>query len=170
MTEATHTPAAQSAHFQTGFEYALATSTVNLGIVSNIFTGSGAPIVYFATLSWGREDIAAILRNGGLPHDPGSVELKEVIETTALESDYDRKIYGLLLQSTWFPLATGRSPQIALGNLIDRLNRNEVAKNLHMFRYLTEVVLDRWKAKNLRDNEIGEYKFHLDFTSLTLKP
>lgn len=132
--------------------------SISLGRVNRFLTGLKEEHVYFAALeekvnSFGAKDhFSRILTRG------------QVLRENVISGDEikDQEIYGLMVMSPWFPLATGPTPQIALMNFIEKMNQPWMTEQLHLLPLTTRKVLERWHKRSLFDKASGEYKFHLE--------
>lgn len=141
----------------TNLEYLMLTQCVAIGQVSTSFTGEKAPVVYFATLTaGGNTGIVEGLQKGYWERAGSDLAAFEV------GCKYDKSIYPLLLESAWFPMSTAPTPQAALVNLIEKMNKPEIREMTHLLKILVEKTKKRWIAMDLADADTGKFEFHLD--------
>lgn len=138
----------------TTFTKLLSSHPISVGQVSIHFSGQGGKVVYFAVLDGERkkQSLSKILSRA-------DVNREDVQDN---DDDYDREIYSLLVNSPWFPLATGTSPQAALANLTEKINQPWLSDTSHLLALLVDRFIDRWEKRDLKDANTGQYLFHAD--------
>lgn len=138
---------------RTNLTWLLQRHAVCLGQVTKEFTKSDE-VIYFACVEGhGRKNrLSSVLMTGYIDRD----------KMLPSDPEFDSSIYSMLLESPWFPMGVGKTPQEALSNFIERVNSPVLKDVSHLLPFLTDKVKKRWELRSLRDKLSGEYKFHKD--------